>query len=456
MDAPRVLVALIVALPLLGCRPVESAVDAHYRDAAGEAARWLATVEREGRFNSWPVSAESPDRVDPTLGAGVAGIALFQLAYARATGDGAALASALGAGRFLADTLPVLMTAADTARNAASLYAGLPGIAFTLNELGKAGRDSKLRSAAGAVLQRIVALAQAVDDGVEWGPYNDVLFGAAGTGLFLIYAAREMDGHDALALATRVGETLLERGERDGDRLTWRLRRDREIHLPNFSHGAAGVGYFLAALSDATGDPRFLDGAIAAGRYLESIARRGDGGFLVPYSVPNGQFDYDWDIGWAHGPAGTARLFYALYRRTGEEQWLDLTRQSVASLRASGLPGPPRAPFPEEPFRIDQRFGMAGVSEFLIDLYQATGDTTALSFGREVVDTILARSTVDSMGRRWTIPQYGFMAEPDAPATFTGYFYGAAGFGLALLRLDGALRGERWEPPFPDNPFESD
>ena len=39
------------------------------------------------------------------------------------------------------------------------------------------------------------------------------------------------------------------------------------------------------------------------------------------------------------------------------------------------------------------------------------------------------------------------------PATFTGYFYGAAGFGLALLRLDGVSQGTRWESVLPDNPL---
>jgi hypothetical protein len=125
----------------------------------------------------------------------------------------------------------------------------------------------------------------------------------------------------------------------------------------------------------------------------------------------------------------------------------------VVALRNSGLPGTPAAEFETERFRIDQRFGLAGVAMFLLDLYQATGDSEYQAFGREVVDSILARSTVDSTGRRWTMPQYGFMPAEGEPATFTGYFYGAAGFGLALLRLDGASQGTRWEPEFPDNPF---
>ena len=44
------------------------------------------------------------------------------------------------------------------------------------------------------------------------------------------------------------------------------------------------------------------------------------------------------------------------------------------------------------------------------------------------------------------------MPDEGAPATFTGYFYGAAGYGLTVLRLDGALRGMRWDVVLPDNP----
>ncbi len=62
------------------------------------------------------------------------------------------------------------------------------------------------------------------------------------------------------------------------------------------------------------------------------------------------------------------------------------------------------------------------------------------------------RATVDSSGARWIVPQYGFMPDEGAPATFTGYFYGAAGYGLTVLRLDGALRGMRWDVVLPDNP----
>ena len=89
----------------------------------------------------------------------------------------------------------------------------------------------------------------------------------------------------------------------------------------------------------------------------------------------------------------------------------------------------------------------------LLDLYQATGETEYLDYGRLVVDSILARATIDAGGARWTMPQYGFMPDEGAPATFTGYFYGAAGYGLTLLRLDGAVQGSRWDVVLPDNPF---
>ncbi len=448
------LVAGVGAITLSACGGERAGDTRPYLAAALETADWLDGVasERDG-LRWWPDWVEQSDRVNPSLGSGVGGPIMFYLALANATGDDRYRETAVAGGRYLLDTLPAVLADAAEARSPGSLYGGLPSVALTLNAVFRATGDSAFHRAAIGTVERLHQLVRVVDDGVEWAPYNDVLFGSAGTGLFLVHAGREWGHRPSLDMARRIGETLLARAEPAGVGLTWRLRQDRDIYLPNFSHGPAGVGFFLATLSQALDEPRYLEAAIAAGEYLTSIARTDDGGFILPYSVPNGEFNASWDVGWAHGPAGSARLFYALWRITGHDRWGDVVTRSVVALRNSGLPGKPTAEFETERFRIDQRFGQAGVAMFLLDLYQATGDNEYQTFGREVVDSILAQSTIDSAGRRWTIPQYGFMPAEGEPATFTGYFYGAAGFGLALLRLDAASQGSRWEPALPDNPF---
>jgi lantibiotic modifying enzyme len=433
----------------------ERTVDSRpYLDAAIETAGWLdgVSVERDG-LRWWAEWVEAPDRVNPTIGSGVAGQIMFYLALGRATGDPRYDEVAASGARYVLDTLPAMLESAADMRSPGSLYGGLPSIALTLDQMFLSNGDSVYRAAALLTLERLHELARRVPDGVEWAPYNDLLFGSAGTGLFLIQAAEDWGHAPSLDLAIEIGETLLGRAVREPDGLTWSLRNDREIFLPNFSHGGAGVGYFLLRLAQATGDRRFLEAANLAAQYLEAIAKTDDGGFILPYSLPNGEFDYSWDIGWAHGPAGAARFFFALWRETGNDRWGEIVRQSVTALRNAGVPGTPMPEFGQAQFRNDLRFGQAGVAMLLLDLYQASGDSTYLEFGREVVDSVLARATADSNGRRWTVPQYGFMPKEGEPATFTGYFYGAAGYGLTLLRLDGALQDMRWDVVLPDNPF---
>ena len=431
-----------------------SAATRPYLDVAVRVAEWLDTVdvEREGR-RWWPEWVEAQDRVNPTIGSGVGGPILFYLALGNATGERGYHEVAAAGARYLLDSLPTQLASADEMRSPGSLYGGLPSIALTLDQVFLTTEDSAYRQGAMATLERLHEVALPVEDGIEWAPYNDLLFGSAGTGLFLIHAAEAWGHRQSLDLATQVGETLLARAVREAGGLTWSLRNDREIFLPNYSHGGAGIGYFLLRLYQATGDRQFLGAAVLAAEYLERIARTDGGGFILPYSVPNGEFNYSWDIGWAHGPAGAARFFFALWQETGNERWGEIVRQSVTALQNAGVPGTPSPEFDQERFRNDLRFGQAGVAMLLLDLYQATGETEYLDYGREVVDSILARGTIDERGARWTMPQYGFMPDEGAPATFTGYFYGAAGYGLTLLRLDGAVRGERWNVVLPDNPF---
>jgi len=425
-----------------------------YLGAAVRVAEWLDTADIESEDRRWwPEWVEAPDRVNPTIGSGVGGPILFYLALGDATGENRYHEVAISGARYLLDSLPTLLASADEMRSPGSLYGGLPSIALTLDQVFLTTGDSAYRLGAMATLERLHELALPVDDGIEWAPYNDLLFGSAGTGLFLIHAAEAWGHGPSLELAARVGETLMGRAVRELGGLSWSLRNDREIFLPNYSHGGAGIGYFLLRLSQATGDGRFLEAADLAAEYLVTIAKTDDAGFILPYSVPNGEFNYSWDIGWAHGPAGAARFFFALWRETGDERWGEIVRQSVTALRNAGVPGTPSPEFEQEQFRNDLRFGQAGVAMLLLDLYQATGDTEYLEYGRLVVDSILARSTIDSGGARWTMPQYGFMPDEGAPATFTGYFYGAAGYGLTLLRLDGAVQGSRWGVVLPDNPF---
>ena len=71
---------------------------------------------------------------------------------------------------------------------------------------------------------------------------------------------------------------------------------------------------------------------------------------------------------------------------------------------------------------------------------------------RKSADTILAAATALDGGLYWTIPRFSFQGDGDA--TYTGYFYGSAGMGMALLEMHYAETSGKQRVRLPDDPFE--
>jgi hypothetical protein len=184
------------------------------------------------------------------------------------------------------------------------------------------------------------------------------------------------------------------------------------------------------------------------------VADRSDGGFRLFYGWPDPGWERPYDIGWAHGPAGTVRLFYKLWHITGEAQWLELVQASARSLRASGLPGQPRPEFGRA-FELNQRFGIAGAARFFLDLYESQGQDEDREFARKLTSVIASAADVDGKGLKWKTRRPGFMQRAGEPAAFASYFYGAAGYGLLFLGLETAERDGDWALRLPDDPFGS-
>ncbi len=146
--------------------------------------------------------------------------------------------------------------------------------------------------------------------------------GSAGTGLSLLYAHREGLHEGALDLATRLGERLLEVSEATTAGRQWQMmQKDVDWTAPNFSHGTAGIAYFLARLSAATSESRFLDAALEGARHLRSIATVEGKGHLIFHNTHSRERLFY--FGWCHGPTGTARLYFQLATTTSEAEWSD-------------------------------------------------------------------------------------------------------------------------------------
>lgn len=408
---------------------------------ARDAAAWVAASEVKTPAGSlWPADPSDPKTQGTTLYSGSAGVVLFMLEVHRATGDAAWLARA----RRGADHLLSIVDA----EKEPGLYTGLAGYGFVLGEVHKATGDARYRAGVLRILDRLQALARPAGAGVEWSPVTDIIGGSAGIGLFLLDAGKTYDRPGAVALATRAGRRLVELGRADALGLKWAMDPTFPRLMPNFSHGAAGVAYFLATLYRDTKERAFLDAALAGGRYLQSIAVTDGDVCLVRHHEPQDDGKDLFYLGWCHGPAGTARLFYRLYQVTGDQQWMAWVRRSARGVMASGIPDRQTAGFWNN---VGQCCGSAGVADFFLSLHRATGDAEYRAFAERITRALVAGSTIDAAGARWVHAEN--RVSPDVVAAQTGWMQGASGIGAWLLRWDAFTRGTELTIRFPDSPF---
>jgi lantibiotic modifying enzyme len=430
---------LVFALSLSASVSCRKASPGPYLDAAKRAAAWIRSSGiRTPEGLSWPAVPSDPGAVSFDLYSGVPGVVLFFVQAFFSTGDASYLADARGGGDLLLATMGGV--------EATGLYEGLAGIGFALEETFKATKDETYRRGFLGTLDRIGSSAAAAGSGVEWSATTDIISGGAGTGLLLLYAFRETGDQGWLDLASKAGRRLAELGRPENGGLKWAMDPSFPRLMPNFSHGTAGIAYFLAALYKETKIRGFLDAALAGARYLLSVAKTEGESCLIFHDEPDNKDLYY--LGWCHGPVGTARLFYLLAEVTGDRSWLDWVRKSANGLLKSGIPEEETPGFWNN---AGICCGLAGVGEFFLDLHRALGDPAYLAFSKRVTDRLLAKAAVEDGRMFWVQAEH--RTRPDLLFAQTGYMQGAAGIGTFLLRLASVRAPEAKRIVFPDTPF---
>ena len=429
--------AIVVAALVVGLRG--SAAPPDYREIAIDAAKWIRSARVQTPFGiAWPSDPRDPKSFSTALYSGSPGVVLFMLELYQATGE----RSYFDEARHGADDL---LTKVSNVRDM-GLYEGVAGLGFTLGETWRATTDDKYRRAAVRAVKVLSDTALPGEGGVQWSNTTDIIAGSAGIGLFLLYADDVLHDQTARPLAIRAGGRLLQLGIEDKGGLKWAMEPSFPRLMPNFSHGTAGVAYFLASLYKTTRDKRFLDGALAGARYLQAIAKTEGDICLVQHNQPEGLDLYY--LGWCHGPVGTSRLFYQLYKVTNDEVWMTWVRKAANGILTSGIPEQRTPGFWNN---VSQCCGSAGVAQFFLDLYGVTKDQKYLAFADRMTADLLARATRDGLGTRWVQAEH--RVKPELLVAQTGYMQGAAGISVWLLRLDAAERGRAPFVRFPDSPW---
>jgi len=346
----------------------------------------VALAEEAGRA----ILARDPKGKDPCVYSGDAGVALLHVGLYGATRKREWLAAARQA----------LERAVAEMGEEPGLYTGRAGV-------GQACLDAYRASGEAAFL----AMARACAKGLDGPQATDVISGAAGIGIFRLNLHAATGGKEDLDAARRTGEWLAKRAIGVEGTVCWRVGADETSRIyTGFSHGAAGVGYFLLGLGNATGEAYYKDLAQEAGRFVARNATpEGEDGWLWYRTVPP-QKDEEIRIQWCHGPPGNG-LFFAALVRAGKEAYrpaldrcLATTRRLGRTARAGGC----------------QCHGVAGNAELLLEAYRLTKDKALLDEARLWATALL-------------VPRgEGFAVDTEYDSS---YMLGLAGIGHFLLRL---------------------
>ena len=431
-----------------------------YLETALGAERFISEHQRETPTGqTWSLAREKPDVHLHTLYAGSAGIALFYLELYLATGNQSHLQAARQAGSDLVDYVH------HKESLTCSALGGWAGYLFVFNEIAKLTGDSTFATSASYCAQKLKDQATDIGAGIGWVapmPYAnltgqtglreiyDVAEGAAGIGLYYLYA-HDNNVHDqALSWVKAIADRLLEVAEPAAGGLRWQLMDDIPwpFDAPNFAHGTAGVAFFLARTFEATGDERYLEAALAGAGHVQAMADPvGDDGHLVPHILNDGR-PHRYYLGMCHGPAGTARLFYLLDKITGDEQWMNWSRGLDRGLMNLGAPEERGPGFWNN---ISQCCCDAGIGDHALFMYRATGEATYLNLAERVAAELIRRSETNGDTISW--PQAEHRSQPDFIETQTGYMQGAAGVGSFFVHLSTTLSGNTCKIVFPDAPY---
>jgi len=263
-----------------------------------------------------------------------------------------------------------------------------------------------------------------------------------------------VDGKSLRSAAIRAGDHIVEQAVPDArGGVRWQgmpaavLGEAEGSYWPNFQLGTAGTAYALARLGAVTGEKRFIAAAETGALHLQRIATVKGDAALIHYREPDATDLFY--LGYCNGPAGTARLFYQLYLATRDPHYLEWTEMLARGIMASGIPGRLTPGFWNV---VCQCCGSAGVVDFFVGLWAATGRAEYRAFAKAVADQMLSRGTdFDGKGYRWY--QAYTRVKPTEVAAETGYMVGAAGIAASLLHLELTGRPYRRVVLLPDDPF---
>jgi lantibiotic modifying enzyme len=220
---------------------------------------WLGTQQHG---NGDAATAFSYATVGADLYGGTSGIALFLAEMYARTGETVFKATSAGASSYALAKVPELPR-----RFRLGFYAGTLGVAYALARCGALLDRQSFVDAARRLLRDLI-------DDPATDTLLDVISGAAGAVTPLLALADLLDDDAARELAERLGTRIIDAAEKSDGGWSWGELATGFVarrNLTGFGHGTAGYAWALCELYAARGERRFLDAALEAIRYENSV-----------------------------------------------------------------------------------------------------------------------------------------------------------------------------------------
>lgn len=339
----------------------------------------------------------------PEVFSGVAGIVLFLADLGRTAGGQTYLDLARGGARWIDETMQANHGGIGPYKG---FYSGFSGHGLAMLHAGQAAGDGDLVARA---LARADALSQTTYGGFE------LMWGAAGVGIFLLRCFQESARPRYIDEAVRAGRYLLDKAEVRGDQLRWLIRLGKTAtYQMGMPHGAPSIGYFLAELYRFTNDGRFRDGALGAARWLQSNAVDTGHGVGWPSHLEDVESP---KFQWCHGAPGIGLFFSRTHEITDDGSCREWALRCGESTYSAG----------DIRRNPSQCHGLAGNGELFIELARMTGDGQWTVKARQFGVLAAEYGEGDPLNRRW---------RSDEPSQFSpDFMLGASGLGHFFLRL---------------------
>ncbi|MCC7263896.1 MAG: hypothetical protein IT369_15395 [Candidatus Latescibacteria bacterium] len=249
------------------------------------------------------------------------------------------------------------------------------------------------------------------------GPVTDLMGGAASNGFFLLRLWEATGERRYLEGAIRNGAWLAEQLVRDELGCHCLARADGGLgRAPQagVAHGIAGVAHFLVLLHAAT---RFQTWANLAREILETLVRHAllDRGGLN-WSPTLGQTELS-RCQWSHGAAGIGLVFAKASEVLGESSYWEVALKCGVTTYAYG----------DSRHNATQCIGLTGCGELFVELFRISRDPQWLERARAFAALAYAYRVALPEGEVWPIDEPGLYS--------ADYMYGAAGIGHYFLRL---------------------